>query len=564
MPFVIPLHTPTSTGYWSNSYTFSNSITPAQGMYLTGAQFQCLAGYTVGVTVSLWSTSGTRLVTKTATVTTNGSPQEITFDSPYLMVSGTEYRLSVYIGGSNSSYHAAATGSYGSHTHSASGLSVSLSGTNYYSASDSWPSQYSTTIETVIWPVVQHPNAAPTKPTNLSPNQTFRDPRASFTFSWTHNDPDGNPQNAWEIRYREEGATTWVAMASAGGGTQSWSPSANDARFGLGYTYEWQVRTQDAGGLWSEWSDSALWVAGTSWWTYGTNYYTSTQSGNIPTTTLTRGKTYYWGVRTADAQGFGPASVKGPNGFRFTINSLPTTPGAFTVPSAGQAVDASLTASWGASTDAEGHPIRYEVEYTVNSTDSKPTWTNIVNASSAHTSNSLTINTSGWAETTVAKLRVRAVDVVDGVVQSAFSTWRESSLFTISHNSPPSAPGLWTSPSEGEVMLGTGVVQVAPATDAQADLLTYHFELLYNGVVQTSAQFEDFTGPINYDYSSLPNTTQAQWRARAWDGKAYGPYSTSPLFSVFNSRVKVKRTGGFSFAKSLLRVKKNGTFDELG
>lgn len=110
-------------------------------------------------------------------------------------------------------------------------------------------------------------------------------------------------------------------------------------------------------------------------------------------------------------------------------NSAPTTPGAFTSPVAGSAVNAgeNITVAWGASTDANGNAITYYPEYQYFKNGVAQSWLTLVNNSAA-----LTRNLTLTSDKSIDKIQFR-IRAYDG---TAFSGYH-SVVYTIQHNAIP-------------------------------------------------------------------------------------------------------------------------------
>lgn len=152
-------------------------------------------------------------------------------------------------------------------------------------------------------------------------------------------------------------------------------------------------------------------------------------SGQISTaaTSLPANTQFYVRARTVANGKVGPYSA----GVAFTTNRPPSLPGAFTAPTAGQVINTTATASWGASTDPDGGSVQYWIDL---STDNGATWTRLVNNI---TGTSTTIDLTTKPATTTARLRVFAGSNPD---TGSYSGNRDSVNFTIQHNSAPLAP----------------------------------------------------------------------------------------------------------------------------
>ncbi|MEH7114513.1 hypothetical protein V7124_19430 [Neobacillus niacini] len=103
---------------------------------------------------------------------------------------------------------------------------------------------------------IQH-NRPPGPPTNLSPvGGAQRDRTQAITFSWVHNDADG--QSAYEIQWRLQGTTAWNSTGKVSSTSKSRVYAANTFPQGQ---IEWQVRTYDQESLVGAWSATAIFSA---------------------------------------------------------------------------------------------------------------------------------------------------------------------------------------------------------------------------------------------------------------------------------------------------------------
>lgn len=135
-----------------------------------------------------------------------------------------------------------------------------------------------------------------------------------------------------------------------------------------------------------------------------------------------------------------------------------------------------------------------------------------------------------FAANTTYYLRARAKDKY-----GVYSGYTASQTFIT--NRPPGAPGAWASPTSGEKVNTTDLVEVAAASDPDGQALTYDFDVSFdNGAAWTAKRTKLAGVSFTYDYTNDPATTTAKWRSRAWDGLVYGAYSTSPTFTVEHNR----------------------------
>lgn len=102
-------------------------------------------------------------------------------------------------------------------------------------------------------------NQAPTAPTNLAPaSGAIIDRAPAQRLSWTHNDPNGDPQSKFDLQWRKQGDTVWniVTVTTP---NQYWDAPANTFPHG---NIEWQVRTYDQAGLVGPYSAQGVFLAG--------------------------------------------------------------------------------------------------------------------------------------------------------------------------------------------------------------------------------------------------------------------------------------------------------------
>lgn len=88
-------------------------------------------------------------------------------------------------------------------------------------------------------------NTPPTAPTLVSPGVGATVADDTPTFSWTHNDPQGNPQASAYFQLYNAAGTAIGAPVLVSGTTQTYTPAA----LTRGTTYQWSVQTTDAAGV---------------------------------------------------------------------------------------------------------------------------------------------------------------------------------------------------------------------------------------------------------------------------------------------------------------------------
>ncbi|HUU85061.1 MAG TPA: fibronectin type III domain-containing protein, partial [Phycisphaerae bacterium] len=139
-------------------------------------------------------------------------------------------------------------------------------------------------------------------------------------------------------------------------------------------------------------------------------------------------------------------------------NRPPTQPGSL---SSSSVTRTSATVSWGASSDPDGNPITYEVQY--GRTDVWDGWT------SAGTTTGTSKNLTGLYLDSRYTVRVIARDN-----QGAESAWREqSALFRTQANYTPTTPGGLSASSVGKT---SATVSWGASSDSNGDTITYEVE----------------------------------------------------------------------------------------
>lgn len=133
-----------------------------------------------------------------------------------------------------------------------------------------------------------------------------------------------------------------------------------------------------------------------------------------------------------------------------------------------------------------------------------------------------------------AKFRVRAF--VEAYGQRHYGGYRESATMTVYNNNKPTIPQAFSAPV-GSDRLRVGFsynIAWGPASDLDNDPLTYQLDFfngstwttVADGIQGTNRQFVVPTGP---------DTLQAQFRVRAYDGREYSEYRYSDRFEVFTN-----------------------------
>lgn len=106
-------------------------------------------------------------------------------------------------------------------------------------------------------------NARPGPPPLYLPANGYQTPvLAPLTFTWGFVDPDGGSQSLALFRFRIENGGNWHDFTVNGNNR---TITLDGATLSANTFYVWQVRSRDAGGLYSEWSEQyRFFVAGTS------------------------------------------------------------------------------------------------------------------------------------------------------------------------------------------------------------------------------------------------------------------------------------------------------------
>jgi hypothetical protein len=129
----------------------------------------------------------------------------------------------------------------------------------------------------------------------------------------------------------------------------------------------------------------------------------------------------------------------------------------------------------------------------------------------------------------------------DGSLQSP---WMPQASFTINTaNDAPGAPAL-LSPTDGSTISTlTPVLTLLNAVDPDSDSLSYEYEVYQGSVLVTGITNvpENVAGETSATLTTiLADNTAYQWRARAFDGDRYGPWTAMATFTTHvNTRITV-------------------------
>lgn len=195
----------------------------------------------------------------------------------------------------------------------------------------------------------------------------------------------------------------------------------------------------------------------------------------------------------------------------------PSTP-SLTSPNGGETWDGEQTITWNTSTDPEGDPLQYELQYSVDDGNS---WDNIGLVSGT----SYVHDFTDAQETSTARLRIRAYDGY------SYSGWDVSDgVFTIEHNDPPEAP---TNLKPNGDAIDRSVVQrlswdhtdTDNQSKAEIDWKTQGASTWNRIVTNSTNEYKDVNG------NTFPVGTIV-WRVRTYDSYGYAsPWSAETVFT---------------------------------
>jgi large repetitive protein len=262
---------------------------------------------------------------------------------------------------------------------------------------------------------------------------------------------------------------------------------------------------------------------------------------------------YYLRVKASDGIADSPwSSVI--SFFANTANDPPTTP-ILANPSSGAGVNQfTPTLSVHNATDPDFDPLTYEFEAYADAAK-----TNLI----AHAAGiAETGEITSWtvpvqlAENQTCYWQARAFD---GALNSA---WMPMASFMVNTaNDAPGAPKL-SSPAEGSsIATLMPTLAVANAVDPDSSTLTYGFEIFSGSapVVAANDVPQDNSGITAITLgTSLSDNTLYQWRARAYDGDSYGPWTNMANFSVHLPKTAIGAT--INFDPDTLNKKSKGNW----
>ncbi len=160
-----------------------------------------------------------------------------------------------------------------------------------------------------------------------------------------------------------------------------------------------------------------------------------------------------------------------------------------------------------------------------------------------------TPQTTAWtvpvtlAENAAYYWRARAFD------GQASSAWMPIASFTVNTaNDAPGALALVSPPEGSSVATLTPTLSVNNAVDPDNDTLTCEFEIYSGGVlIRTIPNIpQDSSGTTSVTLgTALADNTIYEWRARAYDGGLYGPWTNNARFTVHVPRTSINATIDF-------------------
>jgi len=249
---------------------------------------------------------------------------------------------------------------------------------------------------------------------------------------------------------------------------------------------------------------------------------------------LSNGMVYYWRARAFDGLDYSGWSVA----LRFTVNTsqtntIPTTPTVYSPPNSATVTFIPVSMTWHNSTDADSDPLIYELQLFdsagVTILDSA---SGISQGSGSTTSYALgyDFENNEWY-----RWRARAFDGTD------FSAWMATATFHIdtvgATNNPPPAPTPVSPANGSEVSSAHPTLTIGNVTDPDGTPVVYYFQVSkFSNFSSLAAQSGAMTpGASNTSWqvtTALENGSGYFWRAVAFDGIAYSPWSSTPSFTV--------------------------------
>ena len=400
-------------------------------------------------------------------------------------------------------------------------------------------------------------NSAPTTPSSISASGSFK-PGGTVNVSWgSSTDADGNAityyvsSSAGVNIYVGSGtSTSYTIPSSFTEPTMTFFVYAYDgsaqssARTSSSYTMDYNTAPTNPGSLtatgifrvgntltvsWSSGYDadgdtlSYRVYASTDGGTAYSSIYSGTgrsTSYTIPSMTASIIK---FRVDVSDGKIASAGYTYSPN-YTMYYNSAPTSPSNVNVDSESVKPYGSFNVNWGASTDADGNQITYQVQYT---TDDGVTWSTLSTGLGSVSSTGeyyLAVTLPNLTASRV-KFRVRATDGTD------YSGYTESSYYTVIYNQAPTKiSNVYLNGVTGtNIKMGTSyTLYVAPTTDPEGSEVTYHVQMSRDQGVTWTDIISSSTAP-SYTFNAT-GESYVTFRARATDGSVYNAYTESPKY----------------------------------
>ena len=268
---------------------------------------------------------------------------------------------------------------------------------------------------------------------------------------------------------------------------------------------------------------------------------------------LTEDTFYFVRAKASDGQA-DSAWSPGTGFFVNAVNEPPTAP-TLANPSNGSGVTVfTPTLSVYNATDPDKDALTYDFEVY-----SDAALTTLVTATTGITQSS---QASSWTvpvtltENQTYSWRCRAFD------GTLYSAWMPQASFMVNTvDDAPSAPTL-SSPADGSsVPTLAPTLAIVNATDPDSPQLTYDFEIYSGGTLtaQVTGVPEDGSGITSITLNrALPDNAAYQWRARAFDGSLYGPWTAMANFMVHVPKTGITAT--IDFDPDTLNTSSNGTW----
>ena len=244
-----------------------------------------------------------------------------------------------------------------------------------------------------------------------------------------------------------------------------------------------------------------------------THYKSVTYTDTIPAGWS--GYSVYYIVDEQSASGLGASASTAPQ--TVPTNNAPTVPASLTVPSS-IAGGATITISWGASTDSDGNLAGYILERQLNG----GSWTLVYKGAALTTDDTVEFGTN------TVSYRVKAYDTLNA--ESAYRT--QQTPVSVTNNHAPTTPASPITVSPAALTVGASVViGWGASSDADGDAFSY---VLERAVDQSTTVWTEVYSGTNRSYTDTAGSwTAVQYRVKAVDSKgAASGYLTSAVKAV--------------------------------